>query len=352
MNGAIDEIIGRQPFESDPELFERAMMECFSFHYEHCELYREFCDRRAERLTDIPHIFVPVLKRYPLLSVDEAEVMLTLTSSGTTGERTKLFLNRGTLENLRTIAEKVYGGMGLVNKTERVNYLCFTYDPDHAKDIGTAWSDKNNLTFTEVNDVFYALKWSGRGFYFDKKGAIECLRRYSEERLPVRILGFPAYMVKTLKTFSELYGSVDLGEHSFVLPGGGWKGKRKEMRKDRFRTMIRDVTGIPKENVRDCYGLAEHGVPYVECERGNMHVPVYSEARIIDPITLEESSEGLLHLMTPYNLTSPYLSILTTDYAILKDGCACGIDRPYIEIQGRAGVKKYAGCAISALQYL
>lgn len=349
MVGAIDKLISKSPFDADAELFERAMMECYSFHYEHCEPYRKFCGRKAERADDIPYIFVPVLKRYPLLSVDESDVVLTLTSSGTTGEKTRLFLNRKTLENLRTIAEKVYGGMGLVNKEEKVNYLCFTYDPDYARDIGTAWSDRNNLTFTRVNKVFYALKWSGRGFYFDKKGAVECLLRYSEEKLPVRILGFPAYMAETLK---DLGRTLDLGERSFVLPGGGWKGRKREMSKKEFRKMIEEVTGIPEENVRDCYGLAEHGVPYVECRKGHMHVPIYSKVRIIDPVTMEESSEGLLHLMSPYNLTSPYHSILTTDYGVLKHDCTCGIDTPYIEITGRAGIKKYAGCAISALQYL
>jgi len=350
MAGAIDRLISKPPFDTDNELFERAMMECFSFHYERCEPYRIFCGRKAERADEIPYIFVPVLKRYPLLSV--SDVVLTLTSSGTSGEKTRLFLDKKTLENLRTIAEKVYGGMGLVNKEEKVNYLCFTYDPDHAKDIGTAWSDRNNLTFTRVNKVFYALKWSDRAFYFDKKGAVECLLRYSEEKLPVRILGFPAYITETLKELKALGKALDLGERSFVLPGGGWKGRKREMSKEEFRKMIKEVTGIPEENVRDCYGLAEHGVPYVECRKGHMHVPVYSKVRAIDPITMEERAEGLLHLMSPYNLTSPYLSILTTDYGVIKHGCTCGIDTPYIEIKGRAGIKKYAGCAISALQYL
>jgi hypothetical protein len=328
------------------------MLECFSHHYGRCRPYREFCGKRARSAGEIPPIFVPVLKRYPLLSVDRSDVVLTLTSSGTSGEKTVLFLNGESLDNLTTIAERVYGGMGLVNKEERDNYLCFTYDPEHAKDIGTAWSDKNNMSFTRVNRAFYALKWRGKGFYFDREGAVECLRSYSEEGLPVRILGFPAYMAETLREFEERYGSIDLGERSFVLPGGGWKNKRGQMSKADFRRMIRETTGIPEENVRDCYGLAEHGVPYVECEFGNMHVPIYAEARAIDPRTMEERSEGLLHLMTPYNLTSPYMSVLTTDYGTVKSGCGCGRERPYIEIFGRAGVKKYAGCAISALQYL
>ena len=353
MAGAIEDLIKSDPFGSDSSLFERAMLECFSFHYENCMFYRNFCGKRANKLEEIPWMLVTALKHYPMLSTDDA--VLTLTSSGTSGQKTEISLNEASLNNLRTIAEKIYGGMGLVDKREEVNYLCFTYDPEYARDVGTAWSDKNNLSFTGVNEVFYALKWNGKSFYFDRKGAIEQLRRYSLEDLPVRILGFPAYIAETLAGFRESCGRVDLGEKSFVLPGGGWKGKKGEMPKDLFRGMIRDVTGIPEENVRDCYGLAEHGIPYVECEYGNMHVPLYSEAEVIDPLTLKVCShgeKGLLHLMSPYNLTSPYLSILTTDYGTMEENCPCGMGRPYIDIAGRAGIKKHLGCAVSALQYM
>jgi phenylacetate-coenzyme A ligase PaaK-like adenylate-forming protein len=350
----VDRLIEKEAFVDDTGLFEKAMLECFNFHYDHCEPYRKFCGKKASNLEGIPPILVTALKHYELLSVSKEELALTLTSSGTSGQKTKLFLTGKSLDNLKKIAEKVHGAVGLVNKEETVNYLNFSYEPEHAKEMGTAWSDRNNMTFTKTNQVFYALKWNGRSFYFARNDAVETLKRYSEEGLPVRLLGFPAYMVKALRSFRKKYGSVELGERSWILTGGGWKEKKGEMKKEKFRQMVAEILGMPPENVRDCYGLAEHGIPYVECHNGRMHVPAYSRVEVIDPVTLEKCERGeigLLKLMTPYNFSTPYLSILTTDWGRMGKGCSCGIESPWIELAGRAGIKKHAGCAVSALEY-
>ena len=344
----IEKLMEKEAFETDDALFERAMLECFRYHYNNCHQYQLLCH------TAIPYILVHALKYYELLSVPMDEVVLTLSSSGTSGQKTRLFLNDVSLVNLKRIAEKVYSGVGLVDKEQIVNYLCFSYDPKYAKDVGTAWSDENNTSFTKVNDIFYTLRWNGKDFFFDMEGTIERLKAYEKSGLPVRVLGFPAYIYAVLKTYKKRYGRLNLGDESYALIGGGWKGK-KELDKEKFRIEISEVLGIPEQNIRDCYGLAEHGVPYVECEYGKMHIPIYSKVLVRDPITLEQCKAGevgLLHLMTPYNLTTPYLSILTTDYGLVKNDCDCGIDRPYIEIKSRAGLKRHRGCAISASDYL
>jgi phenylacetate-coenzyme A ligase PaaK-like adenylate-forming protein len=125
--------------------------------------------------------------------------------------------------------------------------------------------------------------------------------------------------------------------------------------KEEFAEYVEEFLGIPGSCIRDVYGFVEHGVPYITCEKGHFHFPIYSRGFIRKPGTLEllkEGEKGLLQVITPYNLAQPNLSVLSTDYAIIKSDCDCGLKSPYILLQGRAGVKKHQGCAISATELL
>ena len=115
------------------------------------------------------------------------------------------------------------------------------------------------------------------------------------------------------------------------------------------------VLGIPADRIRDVYGMVEHGVPYVTCEHGHFHVPVYSRVCAVSPHTMEilpNGETGLLKLITPYIRSTPALSILSTDLGCVEENCPCGRPGKYIVLKGRGGVKKYAGCGISAAQLL
>jgi phenylacetate-coenzyme A ligase PaaK-like adenylate-forming protein len=101
--------------------------------------------------------------------------------------------------------------------------------------------------------------------------------------------------------------------------------------------------------------MVEHGVPYCECEHGNMHVPLYSRVYVRDPGTLEilpHGETGIFHLLTPYLNSFPAPSLLTTDLGRLVERCPCGRNSPYLQIIGRGGVKKHQGCALAALKFL
>lgn len=115
------------------------------------------------------------------------------------------------------------------------------------------------------------------------------------------------------------------------------------------------VFGIGAGCLRDIYGFVEHGVPYITCSRGHFHVPIYARAFARRPGTLEclaYGEKGLLHVVSPYNLAQPALSVLSTDYVKIHRGCGCGIETDYLELLGRAGVKKHQGCAITATELL
>jgi phenylacetate-coenzyme A ligase PaaK-like adenylate-forming protein len=114
-----------------------------------------------------------------------------------------------------------------------------------------------------------------------------------------------------------------------VLTGGGWKNHKGEIiGRQEFARFIERISGIPARNVRDLFGLSEHGVGYVDCEAGRLHVPVYAHAVTRDVYTLELQPPGrlgMLQLFSPILRTVPTLSLLTTDQVVLDDRpCACG----------------------------
>jgi len=368
----VDALIAcRDAFSFSPEgdlSFLKAMKTAFSYHFRNCVPFRRLCIHRGftpddlkgyQDVFSIPWLFVNVLKEHTFVSVKPERVHLVLSSSGTTGTRSAISLDRRSLRRIRKIVWNIYASFGMASKDEDVNYLLFNYDPRVAKDLGTAYSDRLLTGLTSVNKVYYAIQYDSRkgGFELNRAGCCNALERYSKAGLPMRIVGFPSFLYDVLSQYMrERRAPFSFGDRSFVIIGGGWKtlGDR-EVPKDRFRREVSEWLGIPAQNIRDLMGMVEHGVPYCECEEGRFHVPIYSRAIVRHPMTLEAlpfGEKGLLHLFTPYHSSYPAVSLLTTDVAIMHDRCECGRNGLWFELLGRGGVRKHRGCAIAALDIL
>lgn len=372
MSGAIDELFNiEKAFDFSHEtnsLFLESMKEAFQHHYDGCAPYKKLCEKENftpkdlksyELIQNIPYIFVTVFKVWKLTSIPDSQITLTLSSSGTTGKRSAIYLDEISLNRVTKMARNVYGSYGLVNPNEPVNYLCFTYDPKVAEDVGTTFTDELMRGFTKTKETFYALQWNKnkRQFYFDLEGCIAAIERFSIDSYPLRILGFPAYTHEVIKELRTRHPrGFHFGPKSYVLIGGGWKTlANKEIPKNQFREEVAEVLGIPEGNIRDLFGMVENGVPYVDCEFGSLHVPIYGRVYVRDPITLEiapPGSIGLFQFVTPYLNSFPSISLLGSDLGWLGTACKCGRNAPYIVVIGRGGVKKHEGCAITALEYL
>ncbi len=157
-------------------LFDEAMREAYAWHVERCLPYARFlalkgADVRQPPATAeaIPPLLVTIFKHHRLLSIGDDEVAIELTSSGTGGQRSAIVLDKLSLQRIRLLVDQIYDSLGLVNHDELVNYLCFSYDPKVAKNVGTAFSDKMMTGFTRRRRVVYAIRWNNeaREFYFD-----------------------------------------------------------------------------------------------------------------------------------------------------------------------------------------
>jgi hypothetical protein len=309
-------------------------------------------------LKDLPFLFVSVFKELDLEPARPIETALELTSSGTSGRTSRIRLDAPSLRRVVSGAESVYGALGMVDKTLKTNYLCMTYDPRKAKNLGTAFTDELLTSFTDKGEVYYALQWDAkrRDFWFNKEGALEALRRMARTGLPLRVLGFPAHVYFAYQAWREKgWPDLHLGRSSWVMTGGGWKNHSGEMiPKARFKAEVSRWLGLPASNIRDLYGLVEHGVPYVECRLGRMHVPNYARVLVRDPETLRvlPRGRGLLQLVTPYLTSTPSFCLLAGDWGELKARCRCGAPGSVLVLHGRAGQSAARGCAATAADYL
>jgi len=315
---------------------------------------------RSERdIEKIPFIFVSALKERDLTTLPYSKIVLELKSSGTSGQRSRMQLDKGSLMRVRRMAWQVFEGLGLTDLGRAHDYICFTYDPEVAKDLGTAWTDKLLSGFTKKGDIFYTFRWSKakNDFYFDIDGAVLAMKKFEDAGGLVRLVGFPAFALKLTEEFKSRFGRYPkLNPGSTVVTGGGWKTLADEaMDKKVYRKILADNLGIPVQNVRDLFGMVEHGVPYVDCRLGNFHVPNYGRIIARHPGTLEPlgyNKTGLLQFITPYLTSYPSLSVQSSDFGLLRSKCACGLSGPVLELKGRAGVTKLKGCAISAATML
>lgn len=297
-----------------------------------------------------PPLMIHLFKERDMASASEEEIELVLTSSGTGGQKSKQKLDRRSLESIKKIAFDVYSALGMTS-SGRTNYICFTYDPKIANDLGTAFTDELLTSFTERNEVYYALQWNSQSheFILNERGVIAKLYEFASQGLPVRLLGFPALLHRII-TSNNI--QVELPPDSWALLGGGWKSDAdKEIPKLEFRSFLNKRLGLKEENIRDLYGLVEHGIPYVDCEHGRLHIPNLSRVLIRSPHDLRvlpQGQRGLMQLMCTYNSSYPCFNLLTTDFGIVED-CDCKIGGPTLRVMGRAGLTKHKGCAIKAL---
>lgn len=351
--------------EETDRIFLEAVKEAFMFHYTHNQMYKNLCDaehfdintvKTTDDLARIPHLLVEAFKWYDLLSIDKSEVEATFTSSGTSGQKSHISWDKASHQRQTLMRERIIESYGL-KSDEEVNYLIFAYSPAVSEGKGAAYAHQMYSTFAPTHKKVFAIDADEQGkAFFSEKRCVEAFSDFQKDGIPLRVIGFPAFIYDTLLYMQAENIRFQFPEDSLMIIAGGWKtAEKKSIPFDEFAMLTEKYLGIGESRIRDVYGFVEHGVPYITCEHHHFHVPIYSQAFARKPGTLEvlpEGEKGLLHVISPYNLAQPALSILSTDYAIIRSQCPCGRTGKYIELKGRAGLKKHEGCAITATELL
>lgn len=364
----IDDLLDDRPFDFSllwQKKFLEAMRWSFRHHYTHSDFYRKLCILKGfdeknissfDDIWDIPFVLSDVFKTYPIDTKTGDLLRNEMSSSGTSGRKSRIMLDRLSGERLMLSLYQINKALGLVGQAP-TNYLLMAYNPSIDETLGTTTSGVIISYLTPRKEIFYGLDLNEEGkvgFLRDK--SVEKLRQFIEDGLPVRMLGFIHHMCEVVKSYREKYGKAAFPEGSYIISVGGWKGFANPYGSAfEAHEFFRENTAIDPKNIRDLYTLIEHEVFYLECENHNKHIPNVAMACARDPRTLKRlgyGERGLIHLYTPLIESCPALSLLTTDYGHVGESCTCSVGGPYLKIIGRAGVTKKITCAFTADQYV
>jgi len=351
--------------EENKLLFFNSMKEMMAFHFERSVVFKGICEqynfhpsdlKTQEDISRIPAIFVTAFKKRKILSLPESEITLTLTSSGTQGQKSQINLDEISLNRQSFMRDSIVKSLGLASENP-VNHIVFSYDPSIAGARGAAYTFQKYASFAPSAEKYFALQGTMDSEpQFDLEKAIETMVRFSEKGLPLRAVGFLAFSFVTFKEMLKRGIHLSFPDESLLLTGGGWKSHTGEtVTFDQYAEIVNKVLGIHPDRIRDFYGMVEHGVPYMSCSHRNFHIPIYANVAAVDAGTLEilpKGETGLLKLQTSYIRSAPAISVLSTDLGMIGSKCDCGLPGDYIVLKGRAGVQKHAGCAISASQLI
>lgn len=349
-----EQMTGIAPYSMDKaekgEFLTKTLKELSLYHYEKCPEYKKIIDGLGVELNsisayyDIPFIPVRLFKEYELKSIERDEIVKTMTSSGTTGQKvSKIFLDRITSANQTKILTKIIN-----------SYLGNSRLPMIILDSSAVV--KNRAMFSARGAGILGFQMFGRDRFYaldenmelDIDGLSAFLEKHKDEN--IFLFGFTFMIWQHF--YEELKKSgfrPDLSR-GILFHGGGWKKliDKRVSPKD-FKAALKDVCGIKR--VYDYYGMVEQtGSIYVECECGHLHASVFSDVIIRDPFDFsvcETGKKGLIQVVSVLPYSYPGHSLLTEDEGIVlgEDDCPCGRKGKYFSIIGRIKNAEIRGCS-------
>lgn len=351
--------------ESTDDRFVKAVVDNVRYHQLHCPEYTKILSMREFRLDEIrkiddlykiPPIPTLFLKNHTLYSGSSKHLLFRSTTSGTSGKVSEMGLDW----------PSAWNGLGMVLGTffthklvspHPTNYIVLGYEPAKRNKIGAVKTAYATTFAAPAIHREYALKDMGTDYRLNIDGIKSALLRYEKSRLPVRLMGFPAYFMFLLKELIDSGIKLKLHPKSLVLLAGGWKQFfAEQVDKPTLYAMSKETLGIGGDRIREFFGAVEHPIAYFDCPNHHFHVPIYSRViiRDLDFRPVGYGVPGLLNLITPMMTSMPFTSVMTDDLAVLYPGekCGCGIQSPYFEILGRIGLAGIKTCAAGASELL
>jgi acyl-protein synthetase LuxE len=322
-----------------------------AFHAEHCVAYERILRAAFQGqttfagLSEVPALPVRLFKELELVSLPKNQIVKTLTSSGTTGQRpSRILLDKGTASaQSRALVRIVRSYVG-----EKRRPMLILDHPGVLKDR-TAFSARGAgiVGFSQFGfGHVYALQ---DGTLAPDWDVIETfLNEHRGDR--ILLFGFTFIIWHHLLCAAQNAGRrLDFGD-SILIHGGGWKKlAEQKISNDEFKLRLRDVLGI--RTVHNYYGMVEQtGSIYMECEAGYFHPSEYSDILVRHPWTLSalgSGQPGLIESLSTIPRSYPGHALLTEDLGIIHgiDGCRCSRRGTYFSVLGRVADAELRGCS-------
>lgn len=334
-------------------LLTRRLLELTDLHQNKCPEYASilksihYSRQGIKSYKDLPFLPVRLFKELELKSVASDEIVKTMTSSGTTGQRvSKIFLDRTTSSNQQKTMVKIVSDFTGSGRMPMIILDC----PGVLKNRAMfSARGAGILGFSMFGSKrIYALDDDMK---LDIAGVREFLEKYHDQK--ILLFGFTfmiwQHFYKELAHLKEEGLYFDLS-NAVLIHGGGWKKLVSEaVSPEEFHKRLQDVCGLT--DIHDYYGMVEQtGCIYMECECGHLHASVFSDVIARRPEDFSEceiGETGIIQVVSTIPESYPGHSLLTEDQGIVlgEDDCPCGRKGKYFKIIGRLKNAEIRGCS-------
>jgi hypothetical protein len=353
MSVTIAEALNTEPFDlcqtQKSEFLSEKLSDLTRFHYDHCNEYKKIlnglnfdpstlCDYR-----NIPFIPVKLFKERELLSIPREQVFKLITSSGTSGAVSKIFLDKETASNQQKVLVKIVSSFTGGNRLPMI-----------ILDSPSVIKDRKMFSARGAGILGFSIFGSERIYAFNDDMSINtaAIESFLEKHQHQNILLFGFTFIIWQHFYRELKKQnyrLDLSR-GILIHGGGWKKFLDQaVSKNDFKESLYDVCLIRK--VYDYYGMIEQtGTIYMQCDYGHLHASKFSDVIIRNPKNFNEcnvNEKGLIQVVSILPKSYPGHSILTEDEGVLLgiDDCSCGRKGKYFEVLGRIKNVEIRGCS-------
>lgn len=323
------------------------------FHYERCNEYRKILDAYGVNLNhldsyyELPFLPVRLFKEVKLLSVLESEVVKTMTSSGTSGQKvSQIFVDRKTAGNQqKTLVKLVSSFTG----SSRMPMLIL--------DSPSVIKNRTLFSARGAGILGFSIFGKDRLYGLDENMHlnIQAVENFLEKYQGKRIFLFGFTFMIWQHFYKELLALERQGIHlelsnGVLIHGGGWKRLEKEaVAQEEFRDALKQVCGL--REIYDYYGMVEQtGCIYMQCEYGHYHASIFSDVIVRNPMDFtvcKTGEKGIIQVVSAIPESYPGHSLLTEDEGMIlgEDNCPCGRKGKYFSVTGRIKNAEIRGCS-------
>jgi hypothetical protein len=317
-------------------------------HHAACPEYARILDGAwsgpapAATVAEVPWLPVSLFKSQRLASVPEADLRVTLTSSGTTGQavsRILLDAETSTIQQ-RALASSLMHVLG----KQRLPMLVI--------DTDAVFKDPRMMSARGAGVL--GLMRYGRNHAFaldrDLQPDLAAVRGFLEANAgkPFFMFGFTFMVwVSFYEQFRDAGLDLSLG---VLIHSGGWK-KMVERSVDNatFRQRLGEAFGLTR--IHNFYGMVEQiGSIFLEGPGGLLYPPNFADVIVRDPVTWQpapDGTPGVIQVLSLLPHSYPGHSLLTEDTGVIEavDPGADGWMGKGLRVTGRVARSELRGCS-------
>ena len=317
-------------------------------HYNNSAEYKKILDvmlgnLNFKSLNEVPFLPTLLFKNNDIKSVNIDKVIKTLTSSGTSGNSSKIFLDKINANNQIKVLNKI---ISTILGKERLPMLIIDENPN--------LEDRSKFNARRAAIQGFSIFGKNHTYLLNQNGKIDYsllnnfLQNYANKKF--FIFGFTSYVFQNLyEKLNNKKLKYDF-ENAILIHGGGWKKmENKKISNFLFKKKLFEKLKI--KNVINYYGLVEQtGSIFIECEKCESFISsIFSEVLIRDKnFNIQKPGErGLVQLFSILPTSYPGHSIITEDIGEIVDNksCKCSLKGTRFIVHGRTKHSEIRGCS-------